>query len=467
MASKNLSRIKNTLTPFTAFLITALAALLFLSVLRASLFTEVNEEKKIWFELSFLLFAAILAELLVVYLRQPTVMVLLLLGVAISPSAIEIFYPFAFGLLVFAFAVFGVALQSASQLPHLVPTEGVVRIFAQLGAILLLFKIGLHSEIKQIFNLKNLIVGLLGVVIPFAAGFYYASVTGHGFSYSMFLGAALTATSVGVTVAVLQELKAMEKEFAKVILGAAVIDDILALLVLSLINNFPTELNVQTFSPLLIVLLTAFIFVIGGILLGKAIVKRYFDRDLGAKVISNTAFLGILAYVLAYSHAAEFIGLSAIVGAFIAGITLNYSKLTEKLFSLFYPLEAFFTPIFFISLGMLVDIPALMENLFPILIITAIAILTKIVGCGIGAFLTGTKLKEAIVIGIGMVPRGEIALIIGLFGLTAIGADGNSILTDSEYSIIASMAFITTIIIPWLLKKSLSWAKMAKNAKMK
>lgn len=457
--AKQFSKISSAFTPFTAFLIIALVLLLFFSVLRASLFTEVEEDKKIWFELSLLLLAAVLAELLVVYLKQPTVMVLLLLGVAISPSAIKIIFPFAAGILVWMFNVFGFGISQPTELPHLIPTEGVVKVFAQLGAILLLFKIGLHSEIKQIFNMKNLIVGLLGIIIPFFAGFYYASLTGHGFSYSMFLGAALTATSVGVTVAVLSELKVMEKEFSKVILGAAVIDDILALLVLSLINNFPSELTAQTVSPLMAVVFTAFIFVVGGILVGQRIVKRYFDKDLGEEKVSNSTFLGILAYVLAYSYVAEFIGLSAIVGAFIAGITLNYSKLTHKLFELFYPLEAFFTPIFFISLGMLVDIPALLGNLVPIVIITIIAILVKIIGCGVGAYLTGTNMKESLIVGIGMVPRGEIALIIGLFGLTALTVDGTPVLSETEYAIIASMAFITTIIIPWMLKWALGRAQ--------
>src|SRR3989344_3666052 len=394
---KKTEKITKSLTPITVSLIIALVSLLFFSVLRASLFSEVEEDKKIWFELSLLLLAAVLAELLVVYLKQPTVMVLLLLGVAISPSAIRIIFPFASGILIWLLGIFGFAFNQPTQLPHLIPTEGVVKVFAQLGAILLLFKIGLHSEIKQIFNLKNLIVGLLGVIIPFFAGFYYASITGNGFIYAMFLGAALTATSVGVTVAVLSELKVMEREFSKVILGAAVIDDILALLVLSLINNFPSELTAQTLSPLFTVIFTAFIFVVGGILVGQRIVKRHFDKDLAEEKISNSTFLGILAYVLAYSYVAEVIGLPAILGAFIAGITLNYSRLTNKLFELFYPLEAFFTPIFFISLGMLVDIPALLGNLLPIVIITIIAILVKIVGCGVGAYLTGTNLKESLI----------------------------------------------------------------------
>ncbi len=460
---KRISEISRILTPYSGLLITGLAILLFFSVLRASLFTDVPEEKKIWFELSFLLLAAVSAELIVVYLRQPQVMALLLLGIIISPSALEITYPAIASLITWLVSTVGFSINFPDQIPHLVPTEGVVRVFAQLGAIILLFKIGLHSEIKQIFNSKNFVVGLLGIIVPFAAGYYFAIITGQSFTYALFLGAALTATSVGVTVAVLQEMNLLGRDFAKVILGAAVIDDILALLVLSLINNFPTELNSETISPLFTVIATAFVFVVGGILVGKFIVKRYFDKELKGNKIENTTYLGVLAYVLAYAYVAEFIGLSAIVGAFIAGITLNYSRLTEKLFELFYPLEAFFTPVFFISLGMLVDIPALFDNLAPILIISIIAILTKIIGCGAGALLTGSKMKDALIVGIGMVPRGEIALIIGLFGLTAVTSAGTPVLSETEYSIIASMAFITTVIIPWLLNKSVAYASVKKT----
>ncbi len=435
-----LSKASQRLAPFVGWLLLGLVLLLIVSVLRASFFSEVSEEKRIWFELSFLLLAAISAELLVEKLKQPTVMVLMLVGVVISPSAVELLFPF----LASVFSIVGATVSSS---PHLVSSAGLVKVFAQLGAILLLFKIGLHSEVKEIFNSRNFVVALLGVVVPFLGGYVYASSTGNSFAYAMFLGAALTATSVGVTVAVLQELKLLETQFAKVILGAAVIDDILALLALSLVVNFPSEFTVAALSPFLLVIGTALVFIVGGIKLGKFIVSKYFDTEIAGK-ISNQTFLGILAYVFAYAYIAEFIGLSAIVGAFVAGITLNYSKLTQRLFELFYPLEALFTPLFFISLGMLVDIPSLAANFWPILLISAVAVLTKVIGCGAGAVATGLSVREGTVVGIGMVPRGEIALIIGLYGLTTLTPAGLPVLSQVEYAVIASMAFLTTVIVP-------------------
>jgi len=418
---------------YAALLFFALALLLFLSVFRASVFTEVSEDKKIWFELSFLLLAAIMAEMLVSYLKQPFVMVLLLVGVAISPSMISSLYSFFGG---------------TGSAPVLVSTGEIVMIFAKLGAILLLFKIGLHSEARKIFNMKNLAIATLGVIVPFLGGYLFAIAGGHGFYYAMFLGAALTATSVGVTVAVLEELRLMQSDMAQALLGAAVIDDVLALLVLSFVQHAPAGAGADAFFALASVAGTAFVFVVGGILLGRFVVASYFDTMAGSGKGSQRAFLAMLMYLLFYAYVAEYIGLSAIVGAFVAGITMGYSRKVLDVQGMFNPLEALFTPVFFISLGLLVDVNALAANVWPILAITVIAIATKIAGCGAGALAMGVKARESLAIGVGMIPRGEIALIIGLYGLTALTPEGMPILGAAEYATIASMAFLTTIIAP-------------------
>jgi Kef-type K+ transport system membrane component KefB len=434
---------------YAALLFFALALMLFLSVLRSSLFTEVNEDKKIWFELSFLLLAAISAEYLVNFFKQPLVMLLLLVGAIISPSAIDTFYPaFANGFNSI-FSALPISLPAAA--PHLVESNGLIMLFAKLGSILLLFKIGLHSETKKIFNSRNLIIAALGVIIPFLGGYLFAVLGGHDFYYAMFLGAALTATSVGVTVAVLEELRIMQSEMAQALLGAAVIDDVLALLVLSFVLNSPAGIDASSLSSLAPILASALVFLVGGIMLGRFVVVNYFDQVVGNEKSPKKGFLAMMMYLLFYAYVAEFIGLSAIVGAFVAGITMNYSKKTDRLFEMFYPLEALFTPIFFISLGLLVDITALAANLLPILALALVAIATKIIGCGAGAMLTGSKPRDAATIGIGMVPRGEIALIIGLYGLTALTPSGAPVLGAAEYATIASMAFITTIIAPLAL----------------
>jgi len=212
-------------------------------------------------------------------------------------------------------------------------------------------------------------------------------------------------------------------------------------------------------NSFLAVLATAFIYVAGGILIGQYLVKKLFSRTDSGKELPKTTFLGVLVYLFSYSYVAEVIGLSAIVGAFLAGITLNYSKAIHRIVQLFYPLEALFTPIFFISLGMYVDIAALAANILPIIIITAIAVATKVIACGFTTAATGSGIKDSMIVGIGMIPRGEVALIIGFYGLTTTTATGEPILTAAEYAVIASMSFLTTVIVPPMLQKAIAWAE--------
>ncbi len=437
-----------------------LAAILFFSAIRASLFSEVDEGKRIWFDLLFLLFAAIIAEFLVLYLRQPSVMALMLLGAAISPSFVLVAWPIFSGTANYAISELGAlpflgqflsSLALPSSLPHLVAPEGTVEVLAQLGALILLFKVGLQSNTEEIFNKKNFLVAFAGVILPFFAGYAYASFSGHSFAYAMFLGAALTATSVGVTVAILSEFRLIKEEFAKILMGAAVIDDILGLLVLSIVVNFPKEASAEALLPLGGVFFSAIIFLAGGIILGRFLVRKFIDVQVTGAFLPKKTFLSVMAFFLLYAYVAEFIGLSGIVGAFLAGLILNYSKFARKIEESILPLELLFVPMFFISLGMLVDVSGIIEFAIPILIISAIAVITKLIGCGSASLLCGLKKIDSALVGVGMSPRGEIALIIALLGLSA------GVLTQKEYTIIASMAFLTTIITPpmikWLLKK--------------
>jgi len=279
-------------------------------------------------------------------------------------------------------------------------------------------------------------------VLPFVVGYLYSTYSGGSFAYSMFVAASLTATSVGVTVAILKEFKLLDKRFAEIIIGAAVLDDILGLLVLSFVINITgTNGGESTIASLLLTLVTAVVFILGGVLAGNYFIK-YLDR----KEMSAKRFMLILAFVLFYAYFAEFIKLSAIVGAFMAGIILNKSKHHDKIEEKTYGLEMLFMPIFFISLGTLMDVNALATFLTPILILSFIAIMTKVVGCGGGAILAKLNLAEAAIVGFGMSPRGEVALIVASIGLT------RKILNASEYSIIATMALLTTLVTPPILQ---------------
>ncbi|MDD2655890.1 MAG: cation:proton antiporter [Candidatus ainarchaeum sp.] len=420
------------LKPVVFLSVILLFLMLLFSLLRTSIFygTE-NPDEHVIFEIVFLLLLAIVAESVVVYLKQPTVLVLLLLGIVMGPSFIGEAWGLLHPLLPFL----------PAGAPTIVLNTHLVDVFAQLGAIILMYKVGLHSSLSKIFSGRNFAIAFLGIVVPFFAGYAFAVYSGGGFVYALFLGAALTATSVGVTVALLKEAKLVDADFAQAIIGAAVIDDILSLLVLSLVLNMPSSFDPAALQPFGLTLASAIVFMVGGVYAGKWFIGARIDK----KEMSDKRFLYALAFVFFYAYFAEFIGLSSIVGAFLAGLMLNYSRHREEIEKRSYALEILFTPIFFISLGMLVDVPSLYQYAVPILLITVIAIITKVLGCGLGAFLTGFKQNNAALIGIGMSPRGEVALIVALIGFTA-GA-----LTQSEYSIISAMAFLTAIVTPPLM----------------
>ncbi|NYZ77136.1 cation:proton antiporter [Candidatus Micrarchaeota archaeon] len=156
-----------------------------------------------------------------------------------------------------------------------------------------------------------------------------------------------------------------------------------------------------------------------------------------------------MAFMLFFGYAAEIIGLSAIVGAFLAGIILNRSRHYEALEEKTYGLELIFMPIFFISLGMLVDVNALGVFFVPILVITAIAMVTKIIGCGAAALGAKLSFNESLIVGVGMMPRAEVALIIAAIGLS------KGMLSAAEYSVISAMALLTAFIAPPLLVRLL------------
>ncbi|MFH0713929.1 MAG: cation:proton antiporter [Candidatus Micrarchaeota archaeon] len=431
-------------SPFVGILVLGIFLLLIITIIQTSVFGVVEDEKHIYFEIVFLLLLAIAGELAVVYTKQPSVMILMILGIFMSSSFLNLSWEFLHSL--------RLPFTIPDTAPNVLRLENIMHVFAQLGAIILLFKVGMHNKLEKIFAFDNLIVALAGVILPFAVGFLYASYAGGSFAYSMFMAAALTATSVGVTVAVLKEFKVMNARFAEIIIGAAVLDDILGLLVLSFVINITGVSGEASIVSLALTLVTAVVFLLGSVMAGK-----YFLKYLDKKELNPKRFLLVLALVFFYAYMAEFIKLSAIVGAFMAGIILNQSKHRIEIEEKTYGLEMLFLPIFFISLGTFIDINALSVFFVPILIITILAILTKVIGCGVAGLIAKLKPLEAAAVGIGMMPRGEVALIIAAIGLTT------KILTPAEYSVIASMALLTTLIAPPILQTLITKIKTAEQ----
>jgi Kef-type K+ transport system membrane component KefB len=350
-------------------------------------------------------------------------------------------------------AVVGVILAGIIVGPsflRLITYTDFVSSIAQLGAIILLFVIGLEFKLKEILKFNYFIIALAGVIVPWIGGFILANIWGFNFSATVIIGTALTATSIAITANVLKEMGKLKTEAAKAIIGSAVIDDILGLLVLSI----STSAIKGTFS-LVGVLLIAFkavaFLVIGG-LIGYFLINklvRTVDRTKIAMKYPEFVFIMALMFAFSYALLAELLGLSAIVGAFIAGVSLegiflkhskSYHEGTEYLYIIF-------ASIFFVSLGVLVN---LKEMTIPILIfslvLTIVAIITKLIGCGVPGLFQKLGLKDALALGFGMSPRGEVAMIVALLGLSA-GYIGQDV-----YISIVIMSLLTTIITPIVLR---------------
>ena len=280
-----------------------------------------------------------------------------------------------------------------------------------------------------------------------------SSLFGYGFGSSVFIATALTATSIAITANVLKEMGRLKTEAARAIIGAAVIDDVLGLLLLAVSKGLVA--GAVSLPSLALVFAKAILFLCIG-----AIAGHFGFRRLLA-LLDGTRFTGrfpevpfIFATMLAflYGMVAELMGLSAIVGAFIAGASLGGVRLRHG--KDFHQgseyLQIIFGSVFFVSLGILADVKALQVHvLLFLLVLVVVAIISKVLGCGGAALLTRSRLKDSMIIGIGMAPRGEVAMIIALIGL-----DGGLIGQDVYVSIIL-MSLLTTIASPIALRKLL------------
>jgi Kef-type K+ transport system membrane component KefB len=314
-------------------------------------------------------------------------------------------------------------------------------LFAEIGVVLLLFQVGVETRINDLLRVGKtaLSVGVLGVLIPFAGGFIAVSVAGGELAVAIFLAAALTATSVGITSNVLRDLGALTTSSGRIILGAAVIDDVLAIMILSI----AVGVAAGSFSATNIVTLLALaLLFIGVVVVGGTQLLRRRRSLLTDPQFAETPFLPGMIIMLGLAALASFIGLAAIIGAFLAGMVVGESSERHALEAEVAPLAAFFTPFFFGFIGAQVDLEGLADVASILLLagITVLAVATKFVGAFIGAFRQGRA--RATVIGWGMVPRGEVGIVVAGLGLSA-GAIGGDL-----YSVVVGMAIATTLIVP-------------------
>lgn len=326
-----------------------------------------------------------------------------------------------------------------------------IKMLASLGSIILVFSIGLEFKIREIYKLKYLLIALFGIICPWAAGYLLGYAFHYNFRESMFIGVSLTATSIAITAAVLQEMKKLNTPVAKAIIGAAVIDDILGLLALSITLQSVKE-GTPSILEILTIAIKSSVFLAAGIISARQVKKTFNKLDDTRYSRDHPYFLFMTSIMSCFLYAslAEIVGLSAIVGAFLAGAALEgvKAKTGEDLKKGAEYLRVVFGAIFFISLGILADIRGLRPGIllfFAAFLI--LAILTKVAGCGIASRLAGFGKSESLIIGLGMSPRGEVSMIIALIGLTS-----NSINQDIYVSIVM-MSLMTTMITPLMLKK--------------
>jgi Kef-type K+ transport system membrane component KefB len=344
-------------------------------------------------------------------------------------------------------------------------TDPHLGMLAEIGVVLLLFEVGLSSTVHEMAKVgwTALLVAVLGVVAPFGLGWAVSAAIMPGASIyvHVFIGATLTATSVGITARVLQDLGRSQTPEARIILGAAVIDDVLGLLVLAAVAGIIGAANGgASLTPLVVVVIVAKAtgFLIGAILLGGFLSPRLFAAAFRLRGTGVLLISGLFICFL-FSYAAAVSGLAPIVGAFAAGLVLepvHYQSLTERdehpLDELLAPVTAFLVPIFFVLMGLRVDLAGLAHlNVLSLsLALTVAAIVGKQV-CSLGV---GRGL-DRLSVGLGMVPRGEVGLIFANIGVN-MQIDGRPILSQATFSAMVIMVMLTTLVTPFALRWSLS-----------
>ncbi|MGH2418800.1 MAG: cation:proton antiporter, partial [Candidatus Limnocylindria bacterium] len=317
-------------------------------------------------------------------------------------------------------------------------------LFAEIGVVLLLFQVGVETRLHDLVRVgpAALAVGALGVALPFAGGFALGGLLGSPLVVAVFLAAALTATSVGITSGVLRDLGALGTRAGRVILGAAVIDDVLAMLILAFASGLAA--GSASLDRIAVLVAVAVLF-IGIILIGGTRILARRRSILTDPRFAETPFLPGMIIMLGLAALASQIGLAAIIGAFLAGMVVGESSERHALESEVAPVAAFFTPFFFGFIGAQVDLSGLADlgTLALVAGVTAIAVGTKFIGAFIGAIRLGRA--EAALIGWGMVPRGEVGIVVAGLGLQ-IGA-----IAAQLYTVVVAMAILTTLIVPPLL----------------
>ena len=386
-----------------------------------------------------LLFAAKLMAELFLRLKLPIVLGELLAGMIIGPFALGAFITF--------------------EGEQLLVINSEIKILGDIGAIVILFMAGLEMTPKEFLKggKASFTVGTLGVIVPFVAGLAVFQMFGFDVFQSMLIATALTATSIAISIQVLSEFGKIKSPEARLIIGAAIVDDILAIAVLSVVTSIGGDVsNINPMDVMFTILQVlgffAIMLIASIVIIPRVITPRLWKAKGSVEGIATALFFGAAAL-------AGSIGLSPIVGAFAVGMALSTTKVFEKVEGYISKIGLIFAPLFFAIIGAQVDFTGIdLEVLMLSGIIIAVAVVTKLFGCGLPAWMFLKNRTQGMRVGIGMISRGEVGLIVAGVGLST------GVLTSSVYSTMVLMVAATTIITPiWLKMDYRKEARLGKS----
>jgi Kef-type K+ transport system membrane component KefB len=382
---------------------------------------------------SVLLFAAKIFAELFNKLRLPTVLGELVAGIIIGP--------FALG-----------ALPIFDGKPLVTLNETILQI-GEIAGIVILFIAGLEITPREFLRggAASFTVGACGVIVPFFLGYYVFIAYGLGGLQSVLIATALTATSIAISVRALTELGKMQTKEAKLILGAAIVDDILAIAVLSVVTTMVQTGNLTPNVLDIIFLILKILGIFAALVIAAVIlIPRMLHADRLWKARGSIEGI-VTASFFGASAIAAAVGLSPIVGAFAVGMAVASTKIIKRVEEYVDKLEIIFAPLFFGIIGAQVNLTGFnMEVLFLSAIVIAVAVFSKLGGCGLPAFIFLRNKSKAMKVGIGMISRGEVGLIVAGIGVTS------GVLSSNVYTTVIIMVAITTLITPIWLKKAYS-----------
>lgn len=336
-------------------------------------------------------------------------------------------------------------LIGGSVLGWVAPSE-FTNTLAEIGVIFLLFTVGLETKPSAIFKVGKVAasVAILGVVVPFICGYLLMLAWGGNNVQSLFIGTALVATSIGITARVLSAMGLLDAPTARIILGAAVIDDILGLLILAIVSSVAQ--GKVDYAEIITTAILSIGFTAAVALVGSRVLTKAAPR-IEALRVGDSFFVFGLILCLGLSVAAAYIGVAAIIGAFLAGMALaEASESNKDMHKQTSAVTEFLVPFFLVNIGMQLKLDVLFNPsvLQLAALVTLVAVLTKLIGCGLGAWGMGWRRMGQV--GMGMVPRGEVGIVVAQIGITL------AVIDDAIYGVVLFMAVATTLIAPPFLK---------------